>query len=199
MWLLRPLPLLVVGVCLCLAVAGGVTLLGGGGPLTRPATSPATVAPAELGRAPVTAASPALDRSAARAVDVLEEWDRSRAAAYSSGDVAALRRLYVPGAAAGRYDVRVLREYAGRGLVVRDLVLQRSEVEVLSSSGRRLRVELLERLASATVVAADAEVSLPTDRPERRVVTLVRDGRQWRVATVVGAGRVTAGRPGSGR
>jgi hypothetical protein len=196
MWLLRPLPLLVVAVCLCLAVAGGVTLVGGGGPLTRPATSPAT-APVPPDASPVTA--PVRDRAAVRAIDVLEEWDRRRAAAYSSGDVVALRRLYVRGASTGRNDVRVLREYLERGLVVRDLELQRSEVEVLASSDGRLRVELLERLAGATVVAADGEVALPVDRPERRVVTLVRGERRWQVAAVEPVRRPRAGRPGSGR
>jgi hypothetical protein len=197
MWLLRPLPLLAVAVCLCLAVAGGVTLLGGGGQLTRPATSPATGVPAVLDPSPVTA--PARSRRAVHAVGVLEEWDRSRAAAYSSGDVAALRRLYARGATVGRNDVRVLRDYVERGLVVRDLALQRSEVDVLASSDRRLRVALLERLAAATVVAADGEASLPADRLERRVVTLVRRGQRWQVAAVAPVTRPGAGRPGSGR
>ena len=196
MWLLRPLPLLVVAVCLCLAVAGGVTLIGGGDPRPRPATRPATV-PAPVDAAPVTAS--VRDRAAVRAIDVLEEWDRSRAAAYSSGDVAALRRLYVRGAPARRNDVRVLRAYVERGLVVRDLELQRSAIEVLAASEKRLRVELLERLAAATVVAADGEVGLPVDRLERRVVTLVRGQRRWQVAAVVPVRRPSAGRPGSGR
>jgi hypothetical protein len=206
MWLLRPLPMLVVSVCLCLAVAGGITLLGdGGGPLTRPATRPATapatgaatLAPAALDPSPVTARTP--DRPPVRAVEVLEKWDRARAAAYSSGDVPALRRLYVAGAPPGRHDVRMLREYVERGLVVRDLVLQRSEVEVLSSAGRRLRVAVTERLAAATVVAADGEVALPADRLERRVVTLLRRGERWQVAAVVAVTRPDAARPGSGR
>src|SRR5688572_9538086 len=106
MWLLRPLPLLAAAVALCLAVAGGVTLLGDTGPVTQPATQPMTrsaTRPANL-RAPVV---PAL----LRAVDVLGSWDRSRAAAYSSGDVAALRRLYVRGSTAGEEYVSMLREY----------------------------------------------------------------------------------------
>jgi hypothetical protein len=185
MWLLRPLPLLSAAVTLCLAVAGGVTLVGGVAPLTRPATAPAT------GAAP--------DAAALRAVDVLESWDRSRAAAYSSGDVAALRRLYVRGAAAGREDIRVLREYVERGLAVRDLELQRSAVEVLDSTEQRLRVEVVERLGGATVEAAGTEVALPRDRPERRVVTLVRDERRWQVASVVRVAATSGGRLGSGR
>ncbi len=173
--MLRPLPLLVAAVTLCLAVAGGVTLMGGGSPVSRPATRPATAAAAP-------------DRTALRALEVLEAWDRSRAAAYASGDVAALRRLYVRGAQAGEEDVRMLRAYVDRGLVVRDLELQRSEVEVLGSTERRLRLEVVEGLGGATVVAAGTEVALPRDRRERRVVTFVRGERRWQVASVVGVG-----------
>lgn len=197
MWLLRPLPLLVVAVSLCLAVAGGVTLLGGPDPVTRPSRSPVTFAPTPLAAAPAVVPDVVPDAvpdaapgpAVGRALAVLAAWDRSRAAAYSSGDVAALRRLYVRGAPAGRIDVRVLQEYVERGLVVRDLELQRSEVDVLVSTGRRLRIAVLERLARATVVAADTEVVLPGDRPERRIVTLVRAKQRWQVAAVVTGGR----------
>jgi hypothetical protein len=197
MWLLRPLPLLAAAVALCLAVAGGVTLLGDTGPVSQPATQPATQPMSQSATRAATLRAP-VDRALLRAVDVLGSWDRSRAAAYSSGDVAALRRLYVRGAPAGRNDVRVLREYVARGLVVRDLALQRSEVEVLAASDGRLRVELVERLAGAAVVATDGEVALPADRPERRVVTLVRGERRWQVAAVVAVRRPSAERPGSG-
>jgi hypothetical protein len=197
MWLLRPLPLLAVAVALCLAVAGGVTLLGGAGPVTRPATAPAA---APTPAAPTT--GDAADPGLRLALEVLDSWDRSRAAAYSSGDLAALRRLYVRGSAAGRNDVRMLREYVDRGLAVRGLELQRAEVDLLSSSGRRLRVEVLERLAGATVVpvaAPGTEVALPRDRPERRIVTFRRPEGRWQVAAVVRVDGPSAGRPGSGR
>jgi hypothetical protein len=202
MWLLRPLPLLAAAVALCLAVAGGVTLLGDTGPVTRPATQPATQPVNQPVTQPATQpASPRapMDREVLRALDVLASWDRWRAAAYSSGDVAALRRLYVRGSTVGRDDVRMLRAYVDRGLAVRGLELQRSDVDVLSSTHRRLRVELLERLAEGTVVAADRQVALPRDRPERRVVTLVRGEQRWQVASVVRVGAPSAARPGSGR
>ncbi|HET6561451.1 MAG TPA: hypothetical protein VFG72_06220 [Marmoricola sp.] len=171
MWLLRPLPLLVLVVTACLVVAGVVTWQHDDG--DDPTAWPSPVVPVQ-----------GADREVVRALAVLSRWDEQRAAAYSSGDVAALRRLYVRGTAAGRNDVRMLRGYVSRGLEVRDLELQRSQVAVLTSTDLRLRVELRERLAGATIVAAGTEVSLPRDRPERRVVTLVRSRTRWRVTSV---------------
>jgi hypothetical protein len=185
MWLLRPLPLLAVVVAACLGVAGAVTWYAGDG------AGPA-------GRTTLAAVPTRVDHRAARALDVLAAWDRSRAAAYSAGDVAVLRALYVPGAPAGRHDVAVLRRYAARGLEVRDLGLQRSAAEVVVATDRRLSVVVVERLAAGRVVSGGAEVALPADRPERRVVRLVRGARGWQVASVepVAAATGAAPRPG---
>jgi hypothetical protein len=170
MWPLRPLPLLAVVVALCLGVAAAVSRYGGADPVPQTASRPHR---------------PAVDDRPVRALDVLAAWDRSRAAAYSSGDVAALRRLYVPGAPAGRRDARVLREYVARGLSVEGLDLQRSEVDLVVATDRRVEVEVVERLAGGVVTAGDVEMALPADRPERREVTLVNGPHGWQVASVV--------------
>ncbi len=204
MWLLRPLPLLLLVVAGCLGAAGLLGCLREDRP-----SAPAGAAVPVPAREPAPVSKPAPDRVTGRASAVLAAWDRSRAAAYATGDLATLRGLYVPEATAGRRDVRVLRAYVERGLVVRDLELQRSEVGVLVATDRRLVVELRERLAGATAVAARAEareatgVSLPRSRARQRVVTLVRSGpgsgSGWQVASVVAVDRSTATRPRSGR
>jgi hypothetical protein len=121
----------------------------------------------------------------ATALGVLRAWDRDRAAAYSSGDVAALRRLYVPGSEAGQRDVAILRSYAARGLVVRGLRMQRLRADVLDRRRDRLRLRVLERVAGGTVVSGTSRTALPTDRAGRRTVVLVRGAGGWRVASVL--------------
>ena len=70
------------------------------------------------------------------ALEVLHAWDTRRARAWAEADADALRALYVRGSAAGRADVRLLRAYAARGLVVRRLVTQVFAVRVLRSDAR---------------------------------------------------------------
>ena len=69
------------------------------------------------------------------ALEVLHEWDVRRARAWARADLDALRALYVRGSGAGRADVRLLRAYRARGLVVRRLVTQVFAVRVLRSDG----------------------------------------------------------------
>jgi hypothetical protein len=155
-----------------LVVALGSAL---GGCAGAPSTDPAPV-PARL-----------------RASDVLRSWDDARSAAFASGDVAALRGLYVPGSAAGTADVRMLRAYLGRGLRVEGMRMQVLSLDVLSRDGGRLRLRVTDRLADGAVAVgagtgvrlpADA-VPLPADAASTRVVELVRaDDRSWRVASV---------------
>lgn len=114
---------------------------------------------------------------------VLSDWDRLRAQAYSSGDVAALRALYAPGSATGRRDVALLRAYADRGLVVRGMRMQVLACEVRFAGQRRIRVVVTDRLQGARV----AGIRLPVDRASRRVVTLVRRAGRWVVAEVSAA------------
>lgn len=148
-----------------LVVALGSALGGcAGGPSTDPAPVPARL----------------------RASDVLRSWDDARSAAFASGDVAALRGLYVPGSAAGTADVRTLRAYLGRGLRVEGMRMQVLSLDVLSRDGGRLRLQVTDRLADGAVaVGAGTGVALPADAASTRVVELVRaDDGSWRVASV---------------
>ena len=124
---------------------------------------------------------------------VLSGWDRQRAAAYASGDVAALRALYVPGSGTGRQDAAVLRAYADRGLVVRGLRMQVLACDISYSGPGRIRLVVTDRVQGAVVVRGAARdptaIRLPSDRPSRRVVTFVRRAGRWLVAEVRPAAR----------
>jgi hypothetical protein len=119
-----------------------------------------------------------------RAIGVLHDWDRRRAAAYARGDVTALRRLYVPGSVAGRADVRLLEDYLARGYVVTGMRMQLVAVAVLATTGDRLRLRVTDRLRDAVAVAGTARVRLPRDEASDRVIVLRRDAGAWRVAAV---------------
>jgi hypothetical protein len=121
------------------------------------------------------------------AADVLRAWDRRRAAAYASGSVGALRSLYVARSSAGRADVRVLRGYRTRGLVVRGMRMQVLSLAVLQRDDATWRLRVTDRLTGAVAVrpSRGGEVVLPDDAPSTRTVTLVRgDDGVWRVSEV---------------
>ena len=123
-----------------------------------------------------------------RGLHVLRRWDRSRAAAYASGDALALRRLYAPGSAAGAADVGILRSYAARGLVVERMRLQLIDVRVLRHGSRRMVLRVQDRLTGAQVVSrTGARSALPTDQPDTRTLELLRRGTRWVVGHVRGA------------
>src|SRR4051794_21086565 len=119
---------------------------------------------------------------------VLSRWDHLRARAYSTGDAAALRRLYAQGSQAGARDVRVLRSYVARGLVVTGLRMWLHSVEVVHSSRHRLVLLVHDRLVHATARSrTDHTVRrLPTDHPSTHVITLIRPTthHQWQVFAV---------------
>jgi hypothetical protein len=133
--------------------------------------------------APVAAAVPVVDLPAA---DVLRAWDEQRAAAYAAGSVRQLRQLYVAGSTAGRSDVRVLRAFLARGLVVEGMRTQVLALRVVEQGPRRLRLEVTDRLARAVAVGPGDRAVLPRDQPDTRRVTLLRgeDGA-WRVSVVL--------------
>jgi hypothetical protein len=115
---------------------------------------------------------------------VLDRWAAARAAAWSAGDVTALRGLYTPGSPAGRADARLLRRYLDRGLRVAGLQTQLFSVRVLTSRHDRLVVRVVERVTGAVAVDGVRCAELPRDRPVARTVSLRRVGDRWRVATI---------------
>ncbi len=131
---------------------------------------------------------PAATPARSEVLDVLHDWDRSRARAWASGDPAALRRLYVDGSRAGRADERLLRRYVARGLVVRRMAMQVLAVRVLASDARRIRVLVTDRLAGGVAVSHGHEVRLPGDTALTRTLLLRRLDGQWRMVAVRPAG-----------
>ena len=122
------------------------------------------------------------------ALSVLHEWDGRRAVAWARSDESELRALYVPGSAAARADVRLLRSWTARGLVVRRLETQVFGVRVLRHSPRTVVIRVLDRVAGGVVEEHGEERPLPSTRPVVRRIELVLDGDDWRVASVTGWG-----------
>jgi hypothetical protein len=123
-------------------------------------------------------------RSPERAV--LARWDRARSGAWARGSPVALRRLYLPGAGAGRRDVRLLQRYADRGLRVEGLRTQVLSWEVLARRSDRLVLRVTDRLVGGVAVRprGATRARLPADRPTERQLTLVRRGGRWVMARV---------------
>jgi hypothetical protein len=119
-----------------------------------------------------------------QALAVLHRWDRQRAAAYAAGDAVRLRRLYVPGSAVGAADVRLLRRYAERGLVVSGMRRQVLRVHVRRWSRDRLVLRVTDRLVGAVAVAGRRRTLLPSTTVHRWELRFVRSGRRWLVALV---------------
>ena len=125
-------------------------------------------------------------RELARGAAVLRHWDERRARAWAAVDVAALRALYLSGSRAARRDLRLLRAYAARGLVVRRLTTQVFALKVLRSEPGLIRLGVLDRVAGGTVVGDGRSRALRSSPPVGRVVELRRVSGQWRVAAVSG-------------
>lgn len=144
------------------------------------------------GGAPSPTAQPSATRAVALrppppepvAAVVLREWDARRAAAYAEASARDLRRLYLKGA--GRADVRVLRGYLARGLVVTGIRMQVLALMVLESSDDRLRLQVTDRLVGAVARGPEGEQALPRDSPTTRVLELRQVEGEWLMASVTG-------------
>jgi hypothetical protein len=114
-------------------------------------------------------------------VAVLREWDQRRAAAWASGDPAALRSLYVPGSTAGDRDAARLSTWLDRGLRVRRLETQVLRTQVITRRPARLVLSVTDRVARAVVTG---RVRLPDDAPSTWRITMRRFAGEWLVASV---------------
>ena len=139
---------------------------------------------AGIGHDPTPTAALASAPARSPALDVLHGWDDARSHAWATGDAAALRRLYVAGSAAGRADVRLLRRYLARGLVVRHLRMQVFAVRVMRRDDGILRMRVTDRVAGGVAVTGRHRLRLPVDRPTTHTIVLRRVAGAWRVASV---------------
>ena len=115
----------------------------------------------------------------------LAELDHDRATAFARVDPALLDRVYVRGSEARTADAATIADHRRRGARVVGAELRILSCRVLSSSGSRIRLDVVDRLARARVVWDDGSTTmLPHDEPSRRIVTLVRTAEGWRVDTV---------------
>lgn len=112
---------------------------------------------------------------------VLREWDALRASAWARADEHALRALYVSGSGAGLADVRLLRAYQSRGVVVRRLVTQVFAVRILRSDQHLVRLLVFDRVAGGGLLVNGDPVALASSRPTVRTVELRRSSGRWRV------------------
>lgn len=131
---------------------------------------------------PPEAQAAAPDRVAPLAV--LEAWDRDRADAWRRGDPRALEQLYAAGSRAGRADRRLLTAYAGRGLRVEGLAVQRAEVRVVAREVDRLVLVVTDRVVGGTAVGPDGRVVLPQDAWSRHRLVLREGADGWQVVEV---------------
>ncbi|RHW26163.1 hypothetical protein D0Z08_16115 [Nocardioides immobilis] len=139
--------------------------------------------------APVTAPGPRLAPSvtvteAVASLAVLRDWDRARSTAWARGDVAALRRIYAPGSSVGVRDVAMLRRWVDRGLRVRRMVMQVLTVELRVRTGRRIVLDVTDRLADAAAVTigGGGPQALPRDGLTTRRLSFRRTGGRWVLA-----------------
>ncbi|MCW2835878.1 MAG: hypothetical protein JWN68_3831 [Nocardioides sp.] len=127
---------------------------------------------------PVSAAAPATPR------DVLAAWDSRRAEAWATGDVEALRELYVAGSPTGRADVRMLSAYVARGLHVEGLTTQVLAWRVVDEAPDALTIRVTDRVVGGAVVGEGTSTLLPRDRASTRTMVLRRVDGDWRMWAV---------------
>jgi hypothetical protein len=163
----------IVVAAVALVIAGLVRSAPGEEHRTSPAPAPVVPRPSTM-----------TITEAASAVSVLRDWDRARSAAWSSGDVGALRRIYRDGSRVGAHDVAMLRRWVDRGLRVRRLTMQVLSVELRVRSDRRIVLDVTDRLADAIAVpvAGGAGTVLPRDGLTTRRLVFRREGGDWLMA-----------------
>ena len=167
-------------------VVGPVAVAAAGAALALASTGEATVASRPVGD----------PEAVVRAV--VEDWDERRAAAYATGDVAAVGRLYPAGSALGEEDAGVLAAYVDRGLTVHDLRFAVRDLTVEEATPDRVVVVVTDRLERAEVRRGDgtAVARLPARaEAQRRLVLERRDGAWLLVSSGPGAPTVTPSEP----
>jgi hypothetical protein len=136
----------------------------------------------------LSAPQPVESRDLLAASTVLHAWDARRESAWAASDTGALGSLYVRGSSTGAADVRLLRAYGARGLVVRRIVTQVFAVRVLHRGSTRMSLRVVDRVAGGLVRDGRQTRPLGTTRPVVRVIVLRRVAREWKVAEVSAKG-----------
>lgn len=121
--------------------------------------------------------------------EVLEALDAQRAAAFSTGEVEALRRVYLAGTEVLRADAELLTAYARQGRRVAGLRHELASVSVVEEATARVVLRVVDRMPAVRVVAVDgALLARHAGRAERAwLVELVRVDAGWRIVSVAAA------------
>jgi hypothetical protein len=128
-----------------------------------------------------------LARSAAEArwLDVLERLDTLREHAWLTDDPGALRRVYAPGSAALRADLRMLAAYRSRGLRPDRVRMAFSELRVVGVRRLEVTLAVVDELQPVRVSTdVGARVALPADQPTAHTIMLRRVDGRWLIADV---------------
>lgn len=115
---------------------------------------------------------------------VLDTLDERRARALEQDDPEALARVYAPGSTLLAADRALIGAYRERGLRLHGGRVERLSCVTVREGPGRLEVDVVDRVAGASVVAPDGRRALPRDRPSRHVVTLAWTPEGWRVERV---------------
>lgn len=107
--------------------------------------------------------------------------DVARAHAFATGDPTSLERVYADEELRA-VDERVLDSYVDRGLALHGVGTERLSCRVLRREGRRVQLDVVDRLGVTSVEQDGRRVALPADEPSRRTVVLERTRRGWQVA-----------------
>lgn len=112
-----------------------------------------------------------------RGLAVLHSWDLLRGRAWAGSDVGSLRSLYAPGSVEAGRDVRLLRAYTDRDLVVRRMQTQVFAARVLATGERSLRLRVLDRTAGGLLLVSGRPVPLPSSGPRLQVLDFEETAR----------------------
>jgi hypothetical protein len=144
--------------------------------------------PARTPGTPVGAAAVTRSEGEPNWVDVLAGLDAARAAAFGSGDQAALSEVYVGGSPALETETRLIRRYAREGLRVEGLLMDVGDVRLLEARGDRAVLRVRDRVAGGALVdAAGSESELAEDAWSAHRITLRQVAGEWRIAAVTAA------------
>jgi hypothetical protein len=144
--------------------------------------------PGRAGFTPETAAPPS---DTIRALAVLRDWDRRRAAAWRRGDPVALGRLYTAGSRTGRRDEADLERWRHRGFRVVGLRQQVSAAHLAADGRRRLILVVTDRTVDGIAVGAGRRTSVPQSDWATHRISLRHTRAGWQVmeATLSASGR----------
>ena len=107
--------------------------------------------------------------------------DVARAHAFATGEAALLERVYVD-EGLRTADERVLASYAERGLTLGGVGTERLSCRVVEREGRRVELDVVDRLGTTWVEHDGRRFALPADEPTRRTVVLEQTLRGWQLA-----------------